>query len=228
MSKTGQRIFVRDDNDNGWALSLSDEVAGTVRLFNRNISYTGASLSGGGTLRAGNVALDTPVVITNNTWYFVAVSVETTNNTVTLYVYDSLSATPLAKTSASFTGTWGAYGATSIGNETAASGENGLYFKGNIDEVKVLQPTLTQASIEAIRTQIRACVVTGFDHLRIEHSGSGVTCAPTTLTIKTCANADCSSLHTGGGVTGTLTATGTPVVNWVGGASFTSAFLGYT
>ena len=59
-----------------------------------------------------------------------------------------------------------------------------------------------------------------FNHLRIEHSGSGVTCTPATLTVKACADASCSSLYTGG-VTGALTATGTPTVNWVGGASFT-------
>lgn len=58
-----------------------------------------------------------------------------------------------------------------------------------------------------------------FNYLRIEHSGSGVTCVPTTLTIKACADALCSSLYSGG-VTGTLTATGTPTVNWVGGAGF--------
>lgn len=59
----------------------------------------------------------------------------------------------------------------------------------------------------------------GFHHLRLEHTGSGVTCAPTTLTIKACADALCSSLYTGG-VTGTLTAVGASTVNWVGGASF--------
>lgn len=59
----------------------------------------------------------------------------------------------------------------------------------------------------------------GFDHIRIEHSGSGVTCAPTTLTIKACADAACSTLISSG-VTGTLTAGGGPTVNWVGGADF--------
>ncbi|MBS3936769.1 MAG: hypothetical protein KGZ43_11405, partial [Sulfuritalea sp.] len=58
------------------------------------------------------------------------------------------------------------------------------------------------------------------NHLRIEHAGSGVTCTPTTLTLRACADAACSAPFTGG-VSGTLTATGTPTVNWVGGTGFT-------
>ncbi len=226
-NKTGQRVFVRDDNGNGWALSVSDEVAGTLRLFNRNIQYTGATLTGGGAIRAGNVALDTPVVIVNNVWYFIAVSVDITNRIVTLYVYNA-AGTQLAKTSAGFTGSWGVgTGATSIGNETAASGENDLYFNGNIDEVRVYQPSASQANIEAYRTETRTCTFTGFDHLRIEHNGAGVTCSPTILTLKACADATCSSFYTGT-VTGTLTATGAPTTNWVGGAAFAIGVTGIT
>lgn len=59
----------------------------------------------------------------------------------------------------------------------------------------------------------------GPHHLKIQHSGTGVTCTPGTLTIVACADAACSSLYTGG-VTGTMTATGTPTVNWVGGTGF--------
>ncbi|MEW6164182.1 MAG: DUF6701 domain-containing protein [Pseudomonadota bacterium] len=76
--------------------------------------------------------------------------------------------------------------------------------------------------------QIEACGSSGPNHLRIEHTGSGVTCAPTTLTIKACADASCSSLYTGGGVTGTLTASGTPTVNWVDGAGFSIGVSGST
>lgn len=64
-------------------------------------------------------------------------------------------------------------------------------------------------------------------HVRIEHSGSGVTCTPTTVTVKACSDESCSSLYTGG-LTGTLAASGTPTVNWVGGASFTVDSTGST
>ncbi len=49
------------------------------------------------------------------------------------------------------------------------------------------------------------------DHLLLEHDGSALTCQPETVTIRACANADCSSLYAGS-VTVTLTPTG-----WEGG-----------
>lgn len=194
VGKIGQRILVRDDNDNGWALSLSDEVAGTLRLFNRNIAYTGGSVTGGGALRAGNVALDTPVVFSNNIWYFVAGVVDLSSKTVTLYVYNT-AGTQLAKTSASFTGAWGAgTGATSIGNETAASGENGLYLSGNIDELRVLRPALAQAEIAGLLSQVRTCPTTGPDHVELAHDGTAVTCTPKAITVYACTGAaSCAS-----------------------------------
>jgi MSHA biogenesis protein MshQ len=125
-----------------------------------------------------------------------------------------------------------AYSGTMSSNSYALFiGENsqqrGRYWTGEIDEVKIFDQALTAAQVAAIYANenagnnwdgtARSCG--GFDHLRIEHGGRGVTCSPTTLTIKACADATCSSLYSGG-VTGTLTATGTPTVNWIGGAAF--------
>ena len=60
-------------------------------------------------------------------------------------------------------------------------------------------------------------------HLEIRHgSGTGLTCTPSTLTVLACQDASCSSLYTGG-LTGTLTATGTPAVVFPSGASFSIA-----
>jgi hypothetical protein len=68
------------------------------------------------------------------------------------------------------------------------------------------------------------CAASGPHHLEIQHgSGAGVTCTPSTLTIKACADTLNPCTAYTGGVTGTLSATGagTPTVNWVGGTSFT-------
>jgi MSHA biogenesis protein MshQ len=219
-----QRILVRDDADNGWGLSLADGTGqAKLRFFNRNITNSGSVTGQGSNPGCGVFCLDTNAVVSSNTWHFIAAAIDTTGKTITLYVYDSTGVLK-AKSSSAFSGTWKDGTATAaIGGEPSASSEGrqtSWHFLGNIDELQIYRGALVQADIEGMLSRVRACVVTGFDHLRIEHSGSGVTCAPTTLTIKTCANADCSSLHTGGGVTGTLTATGTPVVNWVGDASF--------
>jgi Alpha-L-arabinofuranosidase B (ABFB) domain len=57
-------------------------------------------------------------------------------------------------------------------------------------------------------------------HLEIRHgTGTGLTCSPSTLTVQACQDASCTSLYTGG-LTGTLTATGTPSVAWPSGAGF--------
>ena len=62
------------------------------------------------------------------------------------------------------------------------------------------------------------------DHIEVTaSSNTGVTCAPTTYTIKACGDAACTSLYTGG-LTGTLTLTGTGVTaNFPSGAAFTIA-----
>jgi MSHA biogenesis protein MshQ len=86
----------------------------------------------------------------------------------------------------------------------------------NIHEIDNFSVCTTQPIISA-----------GLNHMRIEHSGGGVTCAPTTLTIKACADATCTSLYAGG-VSGTLTATGAPTVNWIGGSGFNIDATGST
>jgi hypothetical protein len=60
-------------------------------------------------------------------------------------------------------------------------------------------------------------------HLEIRHgSGTGLTCTPSKLTVLACQDASCSSLYTSG-LTGTITATGTPAVVFPSGANFSIA-----
>lgn len=56
----------------------------------------------------------------------------------------------------------------------------------------------------------------GLDHIQLEHgSGTGLTCAPSALTVRACLDSGCTSYYTRG-VSGSLTASGAPTVNWDG------------
>jgi uncharacterized repeat protein (TIGR01451 family) len=87
-------------------------------------------------------------------------------------------------------------------------------FRGMIDEVKLYNYELSAAEVQADMTLGRSCSGT-FDHIRIEHDGSGSICSPETVTVKACLNAGCTALYTGA-VTVRLSPTG-----WVGGDTFT-------
>src|SRR5690606_28095139 len=93
------------------------------------------------------------------------------------------------------------------------------YFAGDLDEVRVYDFVLDDAQVAAVMNETRPCA-SAIDHIRIEHgSGSGLTCNPSTVTLRACADAACTVPYTGG-VTGSLTATGAPTVNFIGGAAF--------
>ena len=217
-----QRIFANDDNDDGWGLSLADGTQGGIRLFNRNVNFTTTSGAGAG---SGGVILQTPNnVVAANTWYYVAATVNAVTRQAKIYVYDT-AGTQRALTTGTYTGTWCASGtctgATAIGGETAASSEGqqtGFHFLGNIDEPRMYQGVLTPAMIQSLLTTVRTCPASAPDHLQIEYPGDGLTCAPSTVTVKACASADCSVLYASG-ISGTLSP---------GGASFTIGTSGVT
>lgn len=190
-----QRIFVDDQsNSGGYAFSLGDAGNGRLRFFSRNINP---------------ISLDSAAVITADTWYHVTIVHDVAAKTRQIFVNG------VAVTSAQiYSGTWGTdSGTASIGGETNAAGSEAIpnwRFNGSIDEVRVYNRAMNAAEITSVMNDVRTCPAT-FDHVELKHDGSALTCEPETVTVRTCANTNCSALYTGQ-VTVTLTPTG-----WVGG-----------
>lgn len=95
----------------------------------------------------------------------------------------------------------------------------GVYTAGLLNIKNNVTFNYTPAVASAL-TSMSSCA--GPHHFEISHaSGTGVTCMPTTLTIKACADANvpCTA-YTAGVTAGVLSATGTPSVNWTGGTGF--------
>ncbi|MBI5107580.1 MAG: hypothetical protein HZA62_02430 [Rhodocyclales bacterium] len=78
--------------------------------------------------------------------------------------------------------------------------------------------------------QIDGCTTTtSLDHVRLEHSGAGVTCVREPVTVKACQNADCSTLYSSGSVSVTLAPSGGWYTAAAGGtASDALSFTGST
>jgi len=185
-----QRILVRDDAQNGWGFSLADGTGQPkLRFFNRNVTNSGAVTGQGSNPNCGVFCIDTDAVITSNAWNYVAAVVDTAAKTVTLYVYNQ-SKTLLAKTTATYSGTWqDGTGVASIGGESSASGEGtqtSWHFLGNIDEVKIYSGAVTQTTLETLMQTVRTCA--GPDHYELELSADSIACEAAAVTVRACAN----------------------------------------
>ena len=122
-------------------------------------------------------------------------------------------------------------GTPTLGNAVVSSslrfgmygGGAGFNFSGRLDEAKVYNGAVTSTQIAALYAETHTCPIL-LDHVELQHSsGNGLTCSPSTLTVKACQNSSCSTAYTGG-LTGTLTASGSGMtVIWPAGASFTIA-----
>ncbi len=205
-SVTGQRILIDDlNNTGGYGISLGDGGTGIIRFYSRAINP---------------VIFDSSYPIANNTWYFVAAVADITNRKRSIYVFSQAGTLLNASIEgAAYSGTWGTdAGPVSIGGEVNQTLEPpaSFHFHGNLDEVQVFQAALTQPQLAQIAAQTHPCLSAVPDHLMIQSSGSGLTCAASTLTIVACQDPACTVPYTGG-VTGTLIASGPPpTVNWDG------------
>lgn len=193
-TQSGQRILANDDNQNGWALSLGDAGTASLRLFNRNVGASGGvtatGSNGAGATTAncggGTLCLDSAPIVAANTWYYVALLVDTATKQVQTQLYNT-SGTLLAGASTAFTGNWVAgSGGTAIGGESATSEEgrgSGFHFNGNIDELQVYTGLLGSGAITTQLARSRSCPVPAITSFTFSGTGSASTCSPQTLTI---------------------------------------------
>ena len=103
-----------------------------------------------------------------------------------------------------------------------SGGNPGAYtlypFEGPVDEMRVYDTALSLPEITALYNETHPCSSLGLNHLEIQHaSGTGLTCAASILTVKACADSaiPCLTPYTLG-VSGSLSASGAPAVNWDG------------
>lgn len=114
---------------------------------------------------------------------------------------------------------YGGTGATSaIDVHQGATITGAVYTAGPLKIGKNVNFNYTPAVQNAITNVLTSCTNKPH-HFEIQHAdGQGVTCTASTLTIKACADGANPCTPYTAGVSGTLSATGTPTVNW-GGAS---------
>ncbi len=137
-----QRIFADDgSNSGGFAFSLGDGGDGRLRFFSRAVNP---------------VILDSPPVITPETWHFVAIVHDAVNKTRRIFVDGGL--TPVAQDT--YTGAWGTdSAAATVGGEPDGTAEGTPYwrFNGAIDEVMVYQRALGGGELATLKDQTHVC-----------------------------------------------------------------------
>jgi MSHA biogenesis protein MshQ len=191
-AKGGQRIFIDDQNNTGgYGFSLGDGGTGRLRFYTRAVNP---------------IILDTPNVIQNNTWYFVAAVADIGTKTKRIYVYNQAGA-QLASVAQTYTGTWGTdTGTASIGGENNASTESGPSYKfsGNLDEVGVYKGVMSAAQLSQVMSQTRPCsgapviVPSGFNAFETGTAAGSAAGVIHTKVAASAFNLDIVALKTGG------------------------------
>jgi len=222
-----QRILANDDSNDGWGLSMGDSGGVRLRLYHRGLQRSGSVTTSGsngtgattGLCNSGGyLCLDSAAILSDNTWYYVAALVDTTNKTVQTLIYNT-SGTLLAGASTAYTGTWTAgSGKTSIGGESinSSEGTGAAHFNGNIDELQVYSGLLNSSAIATQLSRSRTCPLPAITSFAISGTGSASTCTPQTLTL-TARDSNGNTLTTYTGTVNLSTSTGKG--DWSVGAS---------
>lgn len=113
------------------------------------------------------------------------------------------------------------------------AGPNGVGFSADYEPIPLTGSTGTRTAVASINASwvaisvvLRMPVI--LDHIRLEHTGSGLTCTPSSVTVKACADAACTTLYTGGTTTVTLAPASGWATNPISFTGSTTASLSVT
>jgi MSHA biogenesis protein MshQ len=165
------RIWLDDENYNGYGLSFYDSGSAKLRMYTRSPSA---------------VYVDSNITLSLNTWYFVAMTSDVTlAGQMYMVILDSsgnqLDVTSLNRTSFSAgTGSHATVGGSDDGQTTGTL----AHFAGNIDEVTMFLYDLPIPSLQAWALTTHSCPLYNVpNHYAVSTPGTAVNCAPAAVTI---------------------------------------------
>ena len=103
--------------------------------------------------------------------------------------------------------------------------DTGYRFGGRLDQFRVYTGEVSTSQVAQLFAETAPCATGSvLHHLELQHaSGSGLTCTPSTVTVKACQDSACTIAYTEG-LSGSLGASGSGMsVNWPAGAAFSIA-----
>jgi len=165
------RIWMDDENYNGYGLSFYDSGSGKLRIYSRQPS---------------SVYVDSNITLSLNTWYFVALEADVNlGQAMYLIIFDSsgnrLDTVSLARSSFSAgTGSHVTVGGSDDGQTTGTT----AHFAGNIDEVTLFLYDLPVSSLQVWEMTTHPCATYNTpNHYAVSTPGTAVNCAPAAVTI---------------------------------------------